>query len=114
MYTNHLAELRLCRLLPMMPLHACLAVNNHILTHTCLNIQKYISTDKPTPSQINANLALTYCYHDHQSITCMCDKIDPPLTSRPRMRENVDAGAHGRSSDQQQHCRETYIFAVHE
>ena len=44
----------------------------------------------------------------------MCDRIDPPLTSRRRMRENVDAGAHGRSSDQQQHCRETYIFVVHD
>ena len=46
----------------------------------------------------------------------MCDKRDPlqPSHVKARVRENVDADAHGRSSDQQQHCRETYIFVVHD
>ena len=43
----------------------------------------------------------------------MCDKIGP-LSNQAGCAKNVGAGAHGRSSDQQQHCRETYIFAVHE
>lgn len=48
----------------------------------------------------------------NQSHACVTRGI--PSHIKARMRENVDADAHGRSSDQQQHCRETYIFVVHD